>query len=191
MQLVVFNDVQTEIIAHPSLKPMCLCVHRQRQPFPDEEHAVLVAVRSGGDRSHAEADHQTHASAHSSGALALSHHRWCSQPPQRRGLLHAQHTHTPQLSRYANTHQPVYSSQIRSGHVKHEWTILPCLMSSPGCSRLTDRCLVYLRRLSCLSVLDLRGCKGVSRQACESFISELSVNALYCLSDDKLIQRIS
>ncbi|XP_030633890.1 lysine-specific demethylase 2A [Chanos chanos] len=60
-----------------------------------------------------------------------------------------------------------------------------------GCSRLTDRCLVYLRRLSCLSVLDLRGCKGVSRQACESFISELSVNALYCLSDDKLIQRIS
>lgn len=60
-----------------------------------------------------------------------------------------------------------------------------------GCSQLTDRCLVYLRRLSCLSILDLRDCKGVSVQACESFISELSVNALYCLSDDKLIQRIS
>ncbi|TRY83912.1 hypothetical protein DNTS_014657 [Danionella cerebrum] len=60
-----------------------------------------------------------------------------------------------------------------------------------GCSSLTDRCLVYLRRLSCLSVLDLRSCAGVSREACERFISELSVNALYCLSDEKLIQRIS
>ncbi len=93
---------------------MCLCVHRQWQPFPDEEHAVLVAVWSGGDRSHAEADHQTHASTHSSGALELSHRRWCSQPPQCRGLLHTQHAHTPQLSRYTNTHQPIYSSQLRN-----------------------------------------------------------------------------
>lgn len=62
---------------------------------------------------------------------------------------------------------------------------------SQGCSRLTDVSLKYLRRLSCISLLDLRGCKGVSRQACEAFISELSVNALYCLSDEKLIQRIS
>lgn len=61
----------------------------------------------------------------------------------------------------------------------------------PGCSKLTDACLKYLRRLSCMSVLDLRGCKGVSRKACEAFISELSVNTLYCLSDEKLIQRIS
>ncbi|KAM9849998.1 lysine-specific demethylase 2A [Aulostomus maculatus] len=60
-----------------------------------------------------------------------------------------------------------------------------------GCSKLTDTCLKYLRRLSCISLLDLRGCKGVSRKACESFISELSVNTLYCLSDEKLIQRIS
>ncbi|XP_011608910.1 lysine-specific demethylase 2A [Takifugu rubripes] len=60
-----------------------------------------------------------------------------------------------------------------------------------GCSKLTDTCLKYLRRLSCMSVLDLRGCKGVSRKACEAFISELSVNTLYCLSDEKLIQRIS
>ncbi|XP_056327861.1 lysine-specific demethylase 2A [Danio aesculapii] len=60
-----------------------------------------------------------------------------------------------------------------------------------GCTQLTDRCLVYLRRLSCLSILDLRDCKGVSVQACQSFISELSVNALYYLSDDKLIERIS
>uniref|UniRef100_A0A665XG83 [histone H3]-dimethyl-L-lysine(36) demethylase n=1 Tax=Echeneis naucrates TaxID=173247 RepID=A0A665XG83_ECHNA len=60
-----------------------------------------------------------------------------------------------------------------------------------GCSKLTDTCLKYLRRLSCISLLDLRGCKGVSRKACEDFISELSVNTLYCLSDEKLIQRIS
>nr|XP_020447420.1 lysine-specific demethylase 2A [Monopterus albus]XP_020447426.1 lysine-specific demethylase 2A [Monopterus albus]XP_020447431.1 lysine-specific demethylase 2A [Monopterus albus] len=60
-----------------------------------------------------------------------------------------------------------------------------------GCSKLTDTCLKYLRRLSCISLLDLRGCKGVSRSACEAFISELSVNMLYCLSDEKLIQRIS
>ncbi|KAM6952260.1 lysine-specific demethylase 2A isoform 1-T1 [Lycodopsis pacificus] len=60
-----------------------------------------------------------------------------------------------------------------------------------GCSKLTDTSLKYLRRLSCISLLDLRGCKGVSRKACEAFISELSVNTLYCLSDEKLIQRIS
>lgn len=65
----------------------------------------------------------------------------------------------------------------------------PCL--SAGCSKLTDTCLKYLRRLSCISLLDLRGCKGVSRKACEAFISELSINTLYCLSDEKLIQRIS
>lgn len=64
-------------------------------------------------------------------------------------------------------------------------------VSLPGCSKLTDTCLKYLRRLSCISLLDLRGCKGVSRKACEAFISELSVNTLYCLSDEKLIQRIS
>lgn len=66
-----------------------------------------------------------------------------------------------------------------------------CLRLLSGCSKLTDACLKYLRRLSCMSVLDLRGCKGVSRKACEAFISELSVNTLYCLSDEKLIQRIS
>uniref|UniRef100_A0A8C6NJV9 [histone H3]-dimethyl-L-lysine(36) demethylase n=1 Tax=Nothobranchius furzeri TaxID=105023 RepID=A0A8C6NJV9_NOTFU len=60
-----------------------------------------------------------------------------------------------------------------------------------GCSKLTDTCLKYLRRLSCISLLDLRGCKGISRKACEALISELSVNTLYCLSDEKLIQRIS
>ncbi|KTG39133.1 hypothetical protein cypCar_00017027 [Cyprinus carpio] len=79
---------------------------------------------------------------------------------------------------------------IKTHAFAHSADPLACPITD-GCSRLTDRCLVYLRRLSCLSVLDLRDCKGVSRQACESFISELSVNALYCLSDDKLIQRIS
>ncbi|XP_055015145.1 lysine-specific demethylase 2A [Boleophthalmus pectinirostris] len=60
-----------------------------------------------------------------------------------------------------------------------------------GCSKLSDTCLKYLRRLACITMLDLRGCKGVSRKACEAFISELSVNTLYCLSDEKLIERIS
>ncbi|XP_061106600.1 lysine-specific demethylase 2A isoform X2 [Conger conger] len=60
-----------------------------------------------------------------------------------------------------------------------------------GCCKLTDTCLLYLRRVSSLSLLDLRDCKHITRPACESFISELSVNALYCLSEDKLIQRIS
>ncbi|KAI4819652.1 hypothetical protein KUCAC02_004892 [Chaenocephalus aceratus] len=60
-----------------------------------------------------------------------------------------------------------------------------------GCSKLSDTCLKYLRRLACISLLDLRRCNGVSRKACEAFISELSVNMLYFLSDEKLIQRIS
>uniref|UniRef100_A0A8C4GVH5 [histone H3]-dimethyl-L-lysine(36) demethylase n=1 Tax=Dicentrarchus labrax TaxID=13489 RepID=A0A8C4GVH5_DICLA len=51
-----------------------------------------------------------------------------------------------------------------------------------GCSKLTDTCLKYLRRLSCISLLDLRSCKGVTRKGCEDFISELSVNTLYCLT---------
>ncbi|XP_064200104.1 lysine-specific demethylase 2A isoform X2 [Anguilla rostrata] len=59
------------------------------------------------------------------------------------------------------------------------------------CSKLTDTCLSYLRRVTSLSLLDLRCCEQITRQACESFIYELSVNALYCLSEDKLIQRIS
>ncbi|KAM9795102.1 lysine-specific demethylase 2A [Neosynchiropus ocellatus] len=60
-----------------------------------------------------------------------------------------------------------------------------------GCNKLTDSSLKYLRRLASISRLDLRGCQGVSRMACENFIAELSVNTLYCLSDEKLIQRIS
>lgn len=60
-----------------------------------------------------------------------------------------------------------------------------------GCNKLTDGCLLYLKRVSSLTLLDLRGCKGVTRRACECFISEMSINALFCLSEDKLVQRIS
>uniref|UniRef100_A0A8C1RV57 [histone H3]-dimethyl-L-lysine(36) demethylase n=1 Tax=Cyprinus carpio TaxID=7962 RepID=A0A8C1RV57_CYPCA len=100
--------------------------------------------------------------------------------------------HMPLLTRLELSHCPITDGALNllsavGSSTRNTLTHL----NLAGCSRLTDRCLVYLRRLSCLSVLDLRGCKGVSRQACESFISELSVNALYCLSDDKLIQRIS
>uniref|UniRef100_A0A673FWG0 [histone H3]-dimethyl-L-lysine(36) demethylase n=1 Tax=Sinocyclocheilus rhinocerous TaxID=307959 RepID=A0A673FWG0_9TELE len=100
--------------------------------------------------------------------------------------------HMPLLTRLELSHCPITDGALNllsavGSSTRNTLTHL----NLAGCSRLTDRCLVYLRRLSCLSVLDLGGCKGVSRQACESFISELSVNALYCLSDDKLIQRIS
>nr|XP_055034262.1 lysine-specific demethylase 2A [Misgurnus anguillicaudatus] len=100
--------------------------------------------------------------------------------------------HMPLLTRLELSHCPITDGALNllsavGSSTRNTLTHL----NLAGCSRLTDRCLVYLRRLSCLSVLDLRDCKGVSRKACESFISELSVTALYCLSDDKLIQRIS
>ncbi|XP_034751151.1 lysine (K)-specific demethylase 2Aa isoform X2 [Etheostoma cragini] len=59
-----------------------------------------------------------------------------------------------------------------------------------GCSELTDSCLSYLKRLSSLTLLDLRGCKGISRRACDAFISDLSHVALYCMMEEKLIQRL-
>ncbi|XP_078123365.1 lysine (K)-specific demethylase 2Aa isoform X2 [Sander vitreus] len=59
-----------------------------------------------------------------------------------------------------------------------------------GCSELTDGCLSYLKRLSSLTLLDLRGCKGISRRACDAFISDLSHVALYCMMEEKLIQRL-
>ncbi|XP_075113879.1 lysine-specific demethylase 2A isoform X2 [Leptodactylus fuscus] len=60
-----------------------------------------------------------------------------------------------------------------------------------GCKGVTDESLLYLRRACNLTLIDLRACKQVTRGACEGFISDLSVSTLYCLSDDKLIQRIS
>ncbi|KAJ1168773.1 hypothetical protein NDU88_000687 [Pleurodeles waltl] len=60
-----------------------------------------------------------------------------------------------------------------------------------GCNKMTDQCLLFLRRIPNINLIDLRGCKQITRSACESFISDLSINSLYCLSDDKLIQKIS
>ncbi|XP_063145117.1 lysine-specific demethylase 2A isoform X3 [Candoia aspera] len=60
-----------------------------------------------------------------------------------------------------------------------------------GCNKLTDQSLLYLRRISNVTLIDLRGCKQITRKACEHFISDLSINSLYCLSDEKLIQKIS
>ncbi|XP_032419254.1 lysine (K)-specific demethylase 2Aa isoform X4 [Xiphophorus hellerii] len=59
-----------------------------------------------------------------------------------------------------------------------------------GCNQLTDGCLPYLKRFSSLTLLDLRGCKGISRRACDAFISDLSHIALYCMMEEKLIQRL-
>ncbi|XP_046705629.1 lysine-specific demethylase 2A isoform X1 [Silurus meridionalis] len=100
--------------------------------------------------------------------------------------------HMPQLTRLELSHCPLTDNALNlltavGSSTRNTLTHL----NLAGCSRLTDHCLVHLQRLSCVSVLDLRSCKGISREACEKFISELSVNALYCLSDDKLIQRIS
>lgn len=65
-----------------------------------------------------------------------------------------------------------------------------CVCVSPGCSQLTDACVIYLKRLSSLTLLDLRGCTGISRRACDAFISDLSHIALYCMMEEKLIQRL-
>ncbi|KAM9792272.1 lysine (K)-specific demethylase 2Aa [Neosynchiropus ocellatus] len=59
-----------------------------------------------------------------------------------------------------------------------------------GCNQLTDGCMSYLKRLSSLTFLDLRGCKNISRRACDAFISDLSHVALYCMMEEKLIQRL-
>ncbi|XP_062856965.1 lysine-specific demethylase 2A isoform X2 [Trichomycterus rosablanca] len=100
--------------------------------------------------------------------------------------------HMPQLTRLEMSHCPLTDNSLNLlTAVGSSTRNTLAHLNLAGCSRLTDHCLGYLQRLSCLSVLDLRGCKGISRQACEKFISELSVSALYCLSDDKLVQRIS
>ncbi|CAM9489295.1 unnamed protein product [Bubo scandiacus] len=64
-------------------------------------------------------------------------------------------------------------------------------LNMAGCNKLTDQALLYLRRISNITLIDLRGCKQITRKACEHFISDLSINSLYCLSDEKLIQKIS
>ncbi|GAB1302002.1 Lysine-specific demethylase 2A [Apodemus speciosus] len=62
---------------------------------------------------------------------------------------------------------------------------------SESCNKLTDQTLFFLRRIANVTLIDLRGCKQITRKACEHFISDLSINSLYCLSDEKLIQKIS
>lgn len=59
-----------------------------------------------------------------------------------------------------------------------------------GCGELTDCCLSYMKRLSSLTLLDLRGCRNISRRACDAFIADLSHITLYCMMEEKLIQRI-
>lgn len=75
---------------------------------------------------------------------------------------------------------------LRRGIAAHSFSLLPA-----GCNKLTDQALLYLRRISNVTLIDLRGCKQITRKACEHFISDLSINSLYCLSDEKLIQKIS
>uniref|UniRef100_A0A671RXB8 [histone H3]-dimethyl-L-lysine(36) demethylase n=1 Tax=Sinocyclocheilus anshuiensis TaxID=1608454 RepID=A0A671RXB8_9TELE len=60
-----------------------------------------------------------------------------------------------------------------------------------GCNKLTDACLSYMKRLSALALLDLRGCRNVTRRSCDNFISDLSHCTVFRLTEDKLIQRIS
>uniref|UniRef100_A0A7N8YH71 [histone H3]-dimethyl-L-lysine(36) demethylase n=1 Tax=Mastacembelus armatus TaxID=205130 RepID=A0A7N8YH71_9TELE len=100
--------------------------------------------------------------------------------------------HMPQLERLDLSHcQDITDSSIAllaapGTHTRNNLTEL----SLAGCSELTDGCLSYLKRLSSLTLLDLRGCKNISRRVCEAFISELSHVALYCMMEEKLIQRL-
>ncbi|XP_041427140.1 lysine-specific demethylase 2A isoform X6 [Xenopus laevis] len=101
--------------------------------------------------------------------------------------------HCPLLSKLDLSHCPLLSDQSVN--------LLTAVGSSTrgilthihlaGCKGVTDESLLYLRRATNLSLIDLRGCKQVTRGACEGFISDLSVSILYCLSDDNLIQRIT
>uniref|UniRef100_A0A4W6FAT3 [histone H3]-dimethyl-L-lysine(36) demethylase n=1 Tax=Lates calcarifer TaxID=8187 RepID=A0A4W6FAT3_LATCA len=100
--------------------------------------------------------------------------------------------HMPQLERLDLAHcRDIMDSSIAllaaaGTHTRNNLTEL----TLAGCSELTDGCLSYLKRLSSLTLLDLRGCKGVSRRACDAFISDLSHVALYCMMEEKLIQRL-
>ncbi|XP_028309141.1 lysine (K)-specific demethylase 2Aa isoform X2 [Gouania willdenowi] len=100
--------------------------------------------------------------------------------------------HMPQLQRLDISHcRNIYDSSISllaapGTHIRNHITHL----TLAGCSELTDSCLTFLKRLSSLTLLDLRGCKGVTRRACDAFISDLSHVALYCMMEEKLIQRL-
>lgn len=81
---------------------------------------------------------------------------------------------------------------VREGICGSVYVTCDFMATSPtGCNKLTDQTLMYLRRIANVTLIDLRGCKQITRKACEHFISDLSINSLYCLSDEKLIQKIS
>lgn len=87
----------------------------------------------------------------------------------------------------------VYVLSIPQAHRKITGNALKCSSSVSclsGCNNLTDSCLLYLKRLSSLTLLDLRGCTNISRRACDAFISDLSHVALFCMMEEKLIQRL-
>ncbi|TNN80698.1 Lysine-specific demethylase 2A [Liparis tanakae] len=100
--------------------------------------------------------------------------------------------HMPQLERLDLAHcKDITDSSIAllaaaGTHTRNSLTEL----TLAGCSELTDGCLSYLKRLSSLTLLDLRGCKSISRRACDTFISDLSHVALFCMMEEKLIQRL-
>uniref|UniRef100_A0A671VPV7 [histone H3]-dimethyl-L-lysine(36) demethylase n=1 Tax=Sparus aurata TaxID=8175 RepID=A0A671VPV7_SPAAU len=100
--------------------------------------------------------------------------------------------HMPQLERLDLAHcKDITDSSIAllaaaGTHTRNNLTEL----TLAGCSELTDGCLSYLKRLSALNLLDLRGCKSISRRACDTFISDLSHVTLFCMMEEKLIQRI-
>lgn len=100
--------------------------------------------------------------------------------------------HMPQLERLDLAHcKDVTDSSIASlaaagSHTRNNLTEL----TLAGCNNLTDSCLLYLKRLSSLTLLDLRGCTNISRRACDAFISDLSHVALFCMMEEKLIQRL-
>ncbi|XP_042340243.1 lysine (K)-specific demethylase 2Aa isoform X2 [Plectropomus leopardus] len=100
--------------------------------------------------------------------------------------------HMPQLERLDLAHcKEITDSSITllaaaGTHSRNSLTEL----TLAGCNELTDGCLSYLKRLSSLTLLDLRGCKSISRRACDAFISDLSHVALFCMMEEKLIQRL-
>ncbi|XP_029910000.1 lysine (K)-specific demethylase 2Aa isoform X2 [Myripristis murdjan] len=100
--------------------------------------------------------------------------------------------HMPQLERLDLAHcKDISDTSIAllaaaGTHTRNNLTEL----TLAGCSYLTDGCLSYLKRLSSLTLLDLRGCKSISRRGCDAFISDLSHIALFCMMEEKLIQRI-
>ncbi|XP_040290892.1 lysine-specific demethylase 2A isoform X2 [Bufo bufo] len=101
--------------------------------------------------------------------------------------------HCPLLSKLDLSHCPLLTDQSVNllTAVGSSTRVSLSHIHLAGCKGVTDESLLYLRRAFNLTLIDLRGCKQVTRGACEGFISDLSVSTLYCLSEENLIQRIS